>query len=1106
MRNFQNSLQFRIPAVFIVSFLFILAAIFITFSTVGKNILEKQSYKEVILSGQNIVSELGNRIALAESLATALANLGEILPPDEAQHKKLIQHVMNYEGTETFIAGGGIWPEPFKYDPAIERRSFFWGRDSEGQLRYYDNYNDPKGPGYHHEEWYVPAQYLQKGKVFWSKSYMDPYSYQPMVTVTVPMYRDNEFYGVSTVDLKLEGLHSFLDRISQSFGGYAFAVDRNGTFLSFPEERLTKRYGVDASGKQIEEFIDIAELTENNASFQPLASAVQEVIDRVVLDTTEAGIFDTELANTIAQDSYQIGKPQAQLISAVLAAIQTRDSLPGTPLHQLFLEDDLLLGEPAFAAVFEMPHTYWKIVTVMPRSKAVETSNAIYNNLVSAIAIAMLVSLLVMLVLVRRTLLRPISGMSKQLKMLSENKSPDTGLLKTTDRGELGELAFWFNRRSQRLLEVQRELQEAQNVLELRVAERTNELREEIEKRKKEQELKDTQVARAERQHATIMDLALHESLFTEDIVKAARIINEAAARTMDVARCSIWLIDEKENRLKLVDLYHRNTGIHESELQLELGKCPAYFEALQSERYIAVPDIFRDQRTADLMDYAEANDISAILDSTFRVGRKLKGVVCFEHTGEQRSWHDDEKRFSGEIADHFIQVLANAERIKSESHIRQLAFYDPLTRLANRSLFQETVQHELSVANRHCFFGSLLYLDLDNFKTLNDSLGHAIGDELLVQLSQRLKATLRNEDIASRLGGDEFVVLINADNEARDEAVDQALRVAEKLQAVISEPYRLQGYEHIITTSIGVTIYPENSDSAADILRQADTAMYRAKADGRNRICFFNPDMQKAADTRLLLEKELRGALANGELEMYFQPLLDCNGAHMGAEALIRWNHPGKGMILPGDFIAITEETGLILELGAWILADVCEFAGQCNIRNIAVNISPMQFRQLDFVDSVEKTLANARVDPNILVIELTEGILIENFEDTIQKMNSLKELGIRVAIDDFGTGYSSLAYLKQLPLDQLKISNDFVRDIATDPNSAIIVDTIISMAKHMGLKVVAEGVETEEQLRFLDDKGCHIYQGYYFSKPLPKGAFIDYLKTGLLRWTDKP
>ena len=296
MKYFWNSLQFRVSALFIVFFLLILSAIFGVLSTVGKPLLEKQAHEQVILAGRNIVSELGRRIALAESLATALANLGEQLLPDDALNKKLTEHVLNYEGTESFIAGGGLWPAPYQYDPKIERRSFFWGRNSQGVLQYYDDYNDPKGPGYHHEEWYVPVRHLEEGEAFWSKSYMDPYSYQPMVTVAVPMYRGERFYGVSSVDLKLEGLQAFLEEVSRSFGGYAFAVDRNGKFLSFPDESLTKLYAIDDQGGRTEEFIGIGELASKQPTFEPLAAAVQNVIDQLVFTATEAGIYREDLA------------------------------------------------------------------------------------------------------------------------------------------------------------------------------------------------------------------------------------------------------------------------------------------------------------------------------------------------------------------------------------------------------------------------------------------------------------------------------------------------------------------------------------------------------------------------------------------------------------------------------------------------------------------------------------------------------------------------------------------------------------------------------------------------------------------------------------------
>jgi len=1094
MSGFRDSLQFKIPAVFVLAFVVVLAAIFGVLSTVGKTMLEKQAYEQVRLAGQNIVSELGRQVALAESLATALANLGEGLPHDVQLTRTLAEHVLDREGSEAFIAGGGLWPAPFAFDPAVERRSFFWGRDSTGALRYYDDYNAPDGPGYHHEEWYVPATHLAEGEAFWSKSYMDPYSYQPMVTVTVPMYREGRFYGVSTVDLKLEGLHAFLAAASRSYGGYAFAVDRNGKFLSFPRESLTKLYGVDAQGQRTEEFVDVHALAQRQASFAPLADAIKHSIEALIARANGLTGFNPAVASALATESYQIGDNEARLIAAVLAASGTAAGFDTAP-QQLFLADDLILGEAALAAVFEMPGTFWKIVTVMPYSRAVEASDAIYHSLLEHTLIALAVALLVVMLLVRRILVRPIGAMAAQLQLLTAAGECEHRQLRISDRGELGNLAMWFNRRTQRLLEVQSDLHEAHKVLEQRVAQRTEELRREIDKRKQDQAIKDAHAARVEKQHAAIVRLSLHESVSQGDVAAAARLITEIAAAVVGVRRAGVWLIDAQNRHLTAVDVYNGATASHEQGLSLAVDAHPSYFRALKNDRSIAVADISSDPRTRELKDYAATLGIVSLLDSPIRISGSFCGVVCLEHRGERRVWHDDEIRFSGEIADQFLQVLSNAERLHSEEKIRQLAFYDSLTELANRRLLHEEIHRELAVARRHALFGSLIYLDLDNFKTLNDSLGHHVGDELLVQVAQRLKRTLRQQDTAARLGGDEFVVLLRGEHTERRHAMEQALSVARKIQAATSQPYQLHGYEHVITSSMGVTLYPESDHSAADLLKQADTAMYRAKADGKNTICFYNPAMQKAADNRLRLEKQVRSAIAQQQFEMHFQPQVDQFGEPVSLEALVRWRHPDRGTVMPGEFIPVAEETGLILDLGSWILRDVCAFSRDARTGYVAINISPVQFRQPDFVSHVERIVKDTGADPHGLMIEITEGIVIENVDDTIRKMQQLKAMGIRIAIDDFGTGYSSLAYLRQLPLDQLKINDKFVRDINSDPSGTIIVETIISMARHLGLDVVAEGVETAEQARFLHQRGCHRLQGHYFSTALGRAETLRFL-----------
>ena len=576
-----------------------------------------------------------------------------------------------------------------------------------------------------------------------------------------------------------------------------------------------------------------------------------------------------------------------------------------------------------------------------------------------------------------------------------------------------------------------------------------------------------------------------------------ARLITQTAAEVVGVKRAALWLIDARSQCLKAIDVYCADSGRHEQGLSLAVQNHPAYLAALDNDRSLTVTEVCTDPRTREICIQARALGVVSVLNSPIRIAGTLRGVVCLEHIGEQRSWHDDEVRFSGQIADQFLQVLTAAERQRSEQRIRQLAFYDPLTNLANRRLLQEAIEHELAAARRQGVFGCLVYMDLDNFKTLNDSLGHHMGDELLMQLSQRLRGRLRQQDTAARLGGDEFVVLLRAEHSEREQASEQALSVARAIQTAICQPYQLHGYEHVITSSMGITLYPDRRHDAADLLKHADTAMYRAKADAKNTICFYNPDMQRAADYRLQLEKQLLSAIAERQFEMLYQPQVDQLGEPVSLEALVRWRHPERGTIEPDEFIAVAEETGLILPLGSWILSEVCAFSRLAVCGYLAVNISPLQFRQADFVSSFERTVGDTGAEPEKLMIEITEGMVIENIEDTIRKMKCLKEMGVRIAIDDFGTGYSSLAYLRQLPLDQLKINDKFVRDINNDPSGTIIVETIISMARHLGLDVVAEGVETGEQARFLHERGCHRLQGYYFSPPVCGQTTLEYLSS---------
>ncbi len=456
----------------------------------------------------------------------------------------------------------------------------------------------------------------------------------------------------------------------------------------------------------------------------------------------------------------------------------------------------------------------------------------------------------------------------------------------------------------------------------------------------------------------------------------------------------------------------------------------------------------------------------------------------------------------AGEIT-HFVGILQDiTERKLAESEIVRLAFYDTLTELPNRRLLLDRLEHELHSAERREECGALLFIDLDHFKTLNDSLGHAIGDELLIQVASRLKDSVRDGDTAARHGGDEFVVLLSGLGENLQIATENTLTVVSKIQSELSRSYSLLGFEHQITPSIGIAIFPHDSDNRDDLLKYADTAMYRAKAAGRNTVCFYQPDMQKIAKYRHDMEMDLRQVFTRRELHLYYQPQLDSNGVMKGMEALLRWQHPSRGLLAPDEFISIAEETGMILPIGEWVLREACRYMktwldDQATERALimAVNVSPKQFRQTGFVPMVSSIIQETGLPYGNLMLEITEGVVVENITDTIEKMEALKTLGIRISIDDFGTGYSSLYYLKRLPLDQLKIAGVFVKDITTDPADAVIVETIVAMAQHLNLEVIAEGVEQLAELDFLRTKGCKLFQGYYFSKPLPAEEMVDYI-----------
>ncbi|GAA4012961.1 bifunctional diguanylate cyclase/phosphodiesterase [Actimicrobium antarcticum] len=442
-----------------------------------------------------------------------------------------------------------------------------------------------------------------------------------------------------------------------------------------------------------------------------------------------------------------------------------------------------------------------------------------------------------------------------------------------------------------------------------------------------------------------------------------------------------------------------------------------------------------------------------------------------------------------------------STERIRTEREIHQLAFFDALTELPNRRLLLDRLSLLLASAQRSGEIGGVLFIDLDHFKNVNDARGHATGDALLRLVAQRLAGLLRTEDTVARIGGDEFVVLLPRLAADMLTGTRQSMAVAEKIREALSRPFLIDGQSYLSGGSIGVTLLPKPGQTTEDLLREADTAMYRAKSAGRNRIAFFEAAMQSDVEQRLALENDLAEAIGTDQLEMFLQPQFDAAGQPDGCEMLMRWTHPVRGPVSPAVFIPAAEESGLILPLGDWVLREGCRTVLRLQEAGhplpVSINVSPRQFRQIDFAGQVKAILAETGADASQLIFEVTEGLLIENLEETILRMHELVSIGIRFSIDDFGTGYSSLGYLRRLPLYELKIDRSFVQDTPGNPDNpgdTAIVQTILSMAGHLGLRVVAEGVETREQADFLKAAGCTALQGYLLARPMPVAAWLQW------------
>ncbi|VAW72492.1 diguanylate cyclase/phosphodiesterase (GGDEF & EAL domains) with PAS/PAC sensor(s) [hydrothermal vent metagenome] len=457
----------------------------------------------------------------------------------------------------------------------------------------------------------------------------------------------------------------------------------------------------------------------------------------------------------------------------------------------------------------------------------------------------------------------------------------------------------------------------------------------------------------------------------------------------------------------------------------------------------------------------------------------------------------------SGKIS-HYVAINQDiTEKKQTEAKINHLAYYNSLTDLPNRTLLMERLNRTLGLLERDENKGALFLVNIDRFKNINDARGHTLGDALLKMLGKRLSELLYDSGTVAHLASDEFAILVPELGLQLEQARHRALIISGKILDAIRQPITIDNEEIHVTASLGITIFPEPYDDEGTILRRADTALHRAKESGRNQSAFFETDMSESAEQRYLIERELRHAVANGELRLFIQPQVDKYGKLVGAEALVRWQHPERGLVPPGVFIPVAEESDLILDVGDWVLSEALQLMAKGDMAghpfHLAVNLSPRQFRQTNFIPWLKDLLNLTGADPNHLTLEVTEGLVIENINEVIARMSEIAALGVHFSIDDFGTGYSSLSYLKRLPVHELKIDRSFIQDAPVNESDAALVETILAVAEHMHLKVVAEGVETEEQAAFLNARADVIHQGYLYGKPEPMDIWFE-------RWFGEP
>lgn len=833
--------------------------------------LEEATLKQIETNGELIVGELVRRTTLVNTLSQSIVSASTAAQTNSSDLKKIIAQLINLPNTETFIAGGGYWPEPYSLDKDKERASLFWGRDKQAKLRFYNDYNFPEGPGYHQEEWYVPAQFLQDGKCYWSRSYTDPYSGQPMVTCTVAARKDNVFVGAATIDLKLEGLAEFFANHTKNTGGYAFAVDQHNRFISYPNNQL-----VFSAVEKI--YITAPQLAEKEPLFSVIANLLEEINNTI--KTEHSG--NITIKNTVKK-SYQVSDVEAEMIATTLTNPLEKEGSKVKLLQRIEVTEELLLKEPSTISIFHVPNAYWKVIVVTPTSRALSDVNKLLEESLKNLLIPLIVLMAIVFFGIRKILLNPINKMTETLKKSAEINGHHFNLLDENSNDEFGQFAYWYNVKNKELNEAIKKLSKANQEL-----------------------------------------------------------------------------------------LYHAN--------------------------------------------------------------------------------------------------------------------YDVLTDLPNRRDFEQKLQ---SIKDSDLWENySLLYIDMDQFKLINDTCGHSAGDQLLIQLGNKLRHQIRDKDFVARIGGDEFAIIANTPTP------EILTMLANRLVHAISDmTFSWDKANFSISCSIGAIFLGNIPKDTTLAMKYVDTACYAAKEAGRNRFHLYQHDdiaSQRAGEMNWIAK--INDALENNSFHCEFQLIAPSSFATKEdycIEALIRLKHEDGSNISPAAFLPAAERYNTIAKIDRWMIENTFRTLANHRetldrLRFCSINLSGDSICSEELINIIKKYLATYKIPAEKICFEITETQAMLNINQAKKALSQIKALGCFIALDDFGSGMSSYGYLKQLPVNFLKIDGSFVRNIKEDKVHRTFVKSMGEIATAMGLETIAEYVEDMQTYHLLQTLGIDYAQGFGIAKPI--------------------